>query len=1443
LSKRLDSPVEIGRVSIGWPNRLALANVRVMERGASGRAMLEAGRIMADIDPAALVNRRVVFTTLRLFDFSISIRRSDGDSPLNIGRALEALARRDTARPPSKVEVDIRAALLRNGSISYDVASEPQTPGRFNAGHVAVYSLKGNVSLEVTGAGGFNARLSGLALKEKSGAELSRLAMSLAVNADSVTVTGCEVSMPGSRLSIPRAGVKLSRSDNTGGVPIAFELAPSTVALRDFAAFAPSLRNMPGAARVSAEADGDMNSFNLRSLNVAMDQDFLFDGQMSLKGVDRPNEAYLYGKVNRMFVTPEGARLLSAAAGNGSAELPEVVRRLGTVTFEGSISGFFDNMVAYGRANTAIGSIRTDILIGSNREKGADSYVRGRIWSSELLISELFGNGNPFGSARFDATINAVMPSGRPFTVDVAAGIREFDFRNYRYDNLQLAGRFVPGGFSGRMELDDPNGSLVAEGMFARNAGGGYAFDFAARLDHFRPDHLNLWDRLESPDISASVRADFRGSHLDDMEGGISVDSLTIRTAPSAFFMRNITLSVSDGASPPDKKLALESDIARGEVNGVYSFATILPGFVNTLESYAPALAKAAPAYSAEKENNFSFWLEISDTEALSSTLMLPVSVAGTARVTGHYNNMFDKFRFDVDAPLLSAGKAMVENCRVTCENPGDHIAFRLDAEGAVGEGRNKVELTATLKDNRMEAMLHLANGNARLFETRLAASAVFVNDDEEGRGLRADFRLHPSQFALNDSVWSVDEALVSAAGKKVNVSGFRISHNDRFLSVDGAVSDNPADTLAIELNRIELKYVFDLVDIPVLKFGGEMSGRFTAADLYRSRMIGASGARVDGFSFNGAHLGSLALSSRWDEGRQGILLNGVISDGDTSSTAVNGYIYPIGPSDGLDLRFDANNLNAGFLQEYMDGVVAGFRGRATGHVRLFGSFDDVDLEGRVAIRDGGLGIDFLNTYYAFADTVSLESCRIFMNNVSISDAYGNRGRIKSAELRHRFLHDVEFDIELDNIDNLLVYNADERQNPNLYGRVFASGGVELHGNEQIINVDVRLRNGPRTSIGINFMDNPTATAYDFIAFANRNAPSAGATQPKPAAPPADQGPEIRAGFQLDLAPDASIDFMMDATAGDKITGSGNASLQISYGSKTDLKIYGTMHIVKGEYNFSLQQLIRKNFAIREGSSVTFSGDPATASLNINAAHSLTANLGDLDPVLLSESPRTNVPVNCVMLIQGPFAHPAIAFDLELPGSNSELEQIVRSYVKTEDMLTRQIIYLLVLNTFHPSGFAQTTLPSEFNALTSAALSSQISGLLNSITDKVRIGTNIRTSQDGFNDTEVEMLLSSQMFDNRLLFNGNFGYRSNPTVKNVFVGEFDLEYLLTPTGEFRLKAYNHANDMYRYLKQSLTTQGFGFMYKKDFSSLSELFARRPRPLTVPRAGQTAPQTN
>ena len=101
---------------------------------------------------------------------------------------------------------------------------------------------------------------------------------------------------------------------------------------------------------------------------------------------------------------------------------------------------------------------------------------------------------------------------------------------------------------------------------------------------------------------------------------------------------------------------------------------------------------------------------------------------------------------------------------------------------------------------------------------------------------------------------------------------------------------------------------------------------------------------------------------------------------------------------------------------------------------------------------------------------------------------------------------------------------------------------------------------------------------------------------------------------------------------------------------------------------------------------------------------------------------------------------------------------------------------------------------------------------------------------------EVDVALSSRLLNNRLLFNGNFGYRDQSLNSNQFVGDFDLEYLLNRSGNFRLKAYNRYNDQNYYLRSALTTQGVGIILRKDFDSLTSFL----RPLFRRRKSAAAP---
>jgi hypothetical protein len=181
---------------------------------------------------------------------------------------------------------------------------------------------------------------------------------------------------------------------------------------------------------------------------------------------------------------------------------------------------------------------------------------------------------------------------------------------------------------------------------------------------------------------------------------------------------------------------------------------------------------------------------------------------------------------------------------------------------------------------------------------------------------------------------------------------------------------------------------------------------------------------------------------------------------------------------------------------------------------------------------------------------------------------------------------------------------------------------------------------------------------------------------------------------------------------------------------------------------------------------------------------------------------------------------------------------MVRSLIATEDDLNMQIIHLLGFGRFYTYDYNKVVTDAQYqnqstvmaNSFISSTLSSQFNDAITRVlnTKNWNIGTNLSTGTYGWDDMEVEGLFSGRLMNNRLQFTGNIGYHENKykvTNNTNFVGDFDVKYLLTPSGNILLKAYSQTNDKY-FTKSALTTQGIGIQFKKDFTKLKELFQKK-----------------
>ena len=519
------------------------------------------------------------------------------------------------------------------------------------------------------------------------------------------------------------------------------------------------------------------------------------------------------------------------------------------------------------------------------------------------------------------------------------------------------------------------------------------------------------------------------------------------------------------------------------------------------------------------------------------------------------------------------------------------------------------------------------------------------------------------------------------------------------------------------------------------------------------------------------------------------------------------------------------------FLNPFTEKILKDVDGHATGKINFYGRFKALNVKGSAYVDRFGFGIDYLNTRFYISDSIRLTPDAIIIDNMTLAGEDNHLGRVNGI-MRHKNFKNIEYVLNASDINDMLVYNTTEKDNDVYYGKVYGSGSVSIEGNTQYTGIDINMMTNERSKFTFVLSDNAEAEEYQFITFVDRSRnPNKNTLQeerPRPIVLPETSSHLLSLNLQIDVNPQMSMNLLMDPATGDMIHATGSGNIRLEYNTFSDMKLYGTYTVDKGNYNFSLQDLITKDFIIKTGSSISFSGAPQNAGLNIEAYYALTANLEDLDESFATEPDlnRTTIPVRAMLYLTGNLQQPEFRFDLDFPTVTQDIDRRIRSIISSDDMVNRQIIYLLALNKFYTPDYMNVgqTNNNELVSVASSALSSQLNNLLGQINENINIGTNLRSEKGDFSDVEVEVALSSQLLNNRLIINGNIGYRDNDVNNNTFIGDFDLEYLLNKSGNIRLKAYNHYNDKNYYVKSALTTQGVGIMYRKEFNKWSEWFS-------------------
>ena len=1433
LSDLLNTRVTIGRINIGLLNRIIIDDVLLDDQ--DEQEMLKVTRLSAKFDIMPFFKGKISISSVQLFGFNINLQKKTPDSPPNFKFVLDAFASNDTVKKDNSLDLRINSILIRRGRMAYHVLSEEETPGKFNAKHIHLQNIIANISLKALSKDSINLGIKRLSLDEKvSGFSLKKMSLKLVANSRQTSIDNFAIELPETSLKLDTIHLiydSLKAFDRfTEQVRFSFRTLTSQITLKDISPFLPALSHFKEPISLDMEVKGTVNQLTCSHLEITADnRQFRLKGDVALQDLSHPQDAYVFGTLSELTATTRGVGFLVRNLSHDYNGVPPVLERLGNVSFRGEVSGYFTDIVTYGQLHTDLGGVNMDLKLSSDKSKGLFAYS-GAVKTTDYKLGKLLAN-EQLGEITFNLDVHGRHVTDRLPVVELKGLIASVDYSRYRYENITLDGEYKQGGFNGKVALDDPNGSIYLNGdvnVSSRIP----TFNFQAIINKLRPHDLNLTSKYPDTEFSLKLRANFTGGSVDEMIGEINVDSLEFMSPEKQYFMNNMNIRASKQNN--ENQLRLTSEFLTASVEGKFQYHTLPASILNIMRKYVPSLI-LPPKKPIETHNNFQFDIHIYNTDILSTIFDIPLTVYTHSTLKGYFNDPLQRLRVEGYFPRLQYKNNFIESGMILCENPSDHIRARVRLTNLKKKGAVNLSLDAQAKDDNISTTLDWGNSAAVTYSGQLAAVAKFLRTEGEKPLLKAMVEVKPTDIILNDTLWQIHPSQVVVDSGKVDVNNFYFSHQDRYVRINGRLSDNPQDSVKVDLKDINMGYVFDIASISDdVNFEGDATGTAYASGVFKKPVMNTR-LFIKNFSLNQGRLGDLNIYGEWDNENRGIRLDASIKDISTTPSRVTGIIHPLKPESGLDLNIEANELNLKFLEHYMKSIANDIKGRATGKVHFYGKFKGLNLDGAV-MTNASMNFDILNTHFAIKDTILLAPTGLTFNNIHISDMEGHSGRM-NGYLHFQHFKNLNYRFEIQ-ANNMLVMNTKESTDMPFYGTVYGTGNALLTGNAiQGLDVNVAMttnRNSIFTYINgsvasatsnqfIKFVDKtPRRTIQDSIQIISYYEQ----LQQKRQEAEEEQKTDIRLNILVDATPDATMKIIMDPVAGDYISGKGTGNIRTEFYNKGDVKMFGSYQINQGVYKFSLQEVIRKDFVIKNGSTITFNGAPLDANLDIQASYTVnSASLNDLIPEESSSIiQQPNVKVNCIMNLSGILVRPTIKLGIELPNERDEVQTLVRNYISTEEQMNMQILYLLGIGKFYTEDARNNQNSNVMSSVLSSTLSGQLNNALSQVfeTNNWNIGTNLSTGDKGWTDMEVEGILSGQLLNNRLLINGNFGYRDNPMANTNFVGDFEAEWLINRSGDIRLKAYNETNDRY-YTKTNLTTQGVGIMYKKDFNKWSDLF--------------------
>ena len=1379
LADKFGTKVEVGKVNLGFFNRIIIDDVMMYDQ--QGDSLIYASRLSAKIDYMAATQGKISVSSAQIFGLRANLYRQTAKSPANFQFVLDSLASKDTTQH-KPLDLHIGSLIIRRGAIAYNQRDVAPRRGVFSPQHIRVSELSSHILLNHVTDNSIDLLLKKLSFKDESGFKLQSLHFKLQADRQKATLKEFRLLMPRSELVLDDLKATY-RFEGKRFIPESLRfkggIQQSKITFADVASLVPALRHFDDAVFVSSRFSGTAKSISVPSLNLRTGS-----GSFNLQARGSYSHASSHPAWNadiaNLNLSPAGVEFLAENLGS-KVKIPKEIQRLGTIHLTGKAKGYEKVLSAKGNIETDAGNISLQAIKNDDRIK-ASVDTRG-VNVGRILDNRKLGTVE----ARIDAhgTMKHIFAKGN---------IARFDYGNYDFHNIEIDGDYDMKTLRGTASIADPNVNLSVKGDYHL---GSRLYALDAAINHLRPTVLGM--KMHDPSYS-----------LDN-------------------------ISISANNKGKEGHLDIEAPFVSLYARGQYDLTTIYGSIMRLVADKLPTIPGISK-HAAKGYNDFTLQANITSAEVLQRMFGLPLSLSLPVHINGNISDAEKNVNLYINAPNFSWDGSAFHHANIELNTIGDSL--RMEARISQGLPYEKApvyRLRAAAADNNLSTLLYYANQSSKLPITgKIDARTQFFTSDNGATGVHVT--VNPSEIMLGEKKWLLNPADIIYRKNELTVDMLNFSHGDQHIIINGKATPQATDSIVADLKDVDVAYILNLVNFHSVDFAGKASGKAVVKSIFQTPEAYAN-LDVKDFVFENGPLGTLHAKAAYDNQEGQINIDATAEDGPEHLTVINGYVSP--KRNYIDLGIEAHNTSLKFMENFCGSFLNNVEAWCKGKLNVVGDLKNINLVGDV-VAHGRMHMKQLGTDYTFnhlrahaiPDDIQFEGDSIY-------DSHYNGKHSHFALIRggihHKHLTRLSYDLDID-ANNFLGFDTHEFGDDTFYGTVFATGTVGIHGKSGETIIDIDATPEPHSIFVYNVASPDAISAGSFIHW-NDATPyiyrpySPDSDKDKKKDSSSDFSSDMRINFLVNTNPNLTLKLMMDDQTGDYITLNGNGVIRANYYNKGGLDMFGNYVVDHGQYKLTIQNIIKKDFDFQPGGTIAFGGDPYNAPLNLQAKY--TVNGVPLSDLSIGRSfSSNNIRVDCLMDITGTPGAPKVDFSMDLPTVNSDAKQMIYSVINSQEEMNQQVLYLLGIGRFYTqtknnqtsedaSQQSQTSLAMQ--SLLSGTISQQINNVLSSFVNSSNwnFGANISTGNEGFNNAEYEGILSGRLLNNRLLFNGQFGYRDNANATQSFIGDFDLRYLIFPNGNLSIHVYNQTNDRY-FTRNSLNTQGVGLIMKKDFFNLRDL---------------------